>query len=96
MRIAVEVKPGAHRDHLWRDEHGLVAHIRAAPTDGRANEYLIRYLAGSLRVAKSLITITSGHTSRHKLITIKASEADLKPMLASLPPAPQTNLFDSE
>jgi uncharacterized protein YggU (UPF0235/DUF167 family) len=96
MRLTVQVKAGMHRDHLWRDAHGLVAHIRAAPTDGQANAYLVRYLAGSLRVAQSRVTIKSGHTSRHKLIEVRASEADLRPILDALPPVPQAGLFDSE
>jgi uncharacterized protein len=94
MRLAVQVKPGAHRDGLWRDGDGLFAHIRAVPHDGAANEYLLRYLSGSLRVAKSLIRIVRGQGSRHKIIEIKVSDADLLPILDSLDPVPQVGLFD--
>ncbi len=94
IRLVVRVKPGARRDGLWREGDGLFAQIRAIPKDGEANEYLIKYLSGCLRVAKSLITITHGHTSSHKTIMVDARAADLQPMLDSLGPVPQASLFD--
>jgi uncharacterized protein YggU (UPF0235/DUF167 family) len=94
VKLAVRVKPGAHRDGLWREGEGLFAQIRAVPRGGDANDYLVQYLSGCLRVAKSLITISRGHTSSHKLIEVDASRADLQPMLDALPPVPQAKLFD--
>ena len=73
----------------------LVCEITAVPRDGAANAYLIKYLSGRLRVARSLISIVRGHTARHKLIEINAPEADLEPLLAAIPQLPQANLFDS-
>ena len=94
MKLAVRVKPGAHRDELWREGDGLFVRIRAVPQDGQANEYLIKFLSGSLRVSRSLVKLVRGHTGTHKLIQIDAPESDLKPMLDSLPPVPQASLFD--
>jgi uncharacterized protein YggU (UPF0235/DUF167 family) len=94
VRLAVRVKPSAYRDQLWRDDEGLVAHIRAAAHDGEANAYLLRYLAGCLRVAPSLIKLARGRTSSRKLIDINAPEADLRPMLDALEPPPQASLFE--
>lgn len=94
MRLAVRVKPGAHRDGLWREGEGLFAQIRAVPHDGQANEYLVKFLSGSLRVSRSLIKLERGHTSQHKFIEIDIPEPDLRPMLDSLPPVPQASLFD--
>jgi uncharacterized protein len=96
MRIAVKVKPGAYRDRLWRDDDGLVAHIRARPVDGEANAYLLRYLAGCLRVAPSLVRLVKGRTAQIKIIEVAAPEADLRPMLSSLGPPPQAGLFDEQ
>jgi uncharacterized protein YggU (UPF0235/DUF167 family) len=96
MRIAVRVKPGAYRDRLWRDDEGLVAHIRARPVDGEANAYLLRYLAGCLRVAPSLVRLVRGRTSTVKMIDVAAPEADLRPMLSALEPPPQAGLFDEQ
>lgn len=94
MKLAVRVKPGSHRDELWREGDGLFARIRAVPQDGQANDYLIKFLSGSLRVSRGLIKLVRGHTSTHKIIQIDAPEADLRPMLDSLPPVPQASLFD--
>ena len=94
MRLAVRVKAAAHRDGLWREGDGLFAQIRAVPTGGEANEYLIKFLSGSLRVSRSLIKLVRGHRSNHKLINIDAPDADLRPILDSLPPVPQVSLFD--
>lgn len=94
MKLAVRVKAGAHRDGLWREGDGLFAQIRAVPQNGQANDYLLKFLSGSLRVSHSLIKLQRGHTSTHKLIQINAPEADLRPMLESLPPVPQARLFD--
>ena len=93
MLIAVEVKPGQRTDRLWRSEAGLLAHIRAIPQDGKANAYLVRYVAGELRVPQSLVTIRRGQTSPHKLLSVNVPEADLQPQLARLPVVAQSSLF---
>ncbi len=94
MQIAVRVKTGAHRDAVWREADGLYCQIRAQPEHGDANEYLVRYLSGSLRVATSLMTIAKGKTTPHKLLTIDIAAEDLKPIIASLGTVPQSSLFD--
>ncbi len=96
MKLAVRVKPGSRRDGLWREGDGLYATIRGIPQDGAANTYLIEYLSGSLRVAKSLITVVRGFRSNHKLINVEADEADLRPILDALELVPQASLFEPE
>jgi uncharacterized protein len=44
--------------------------ITAAPTDGKANEACIEFLANLLKVPHSSITIASGHASRRKVIRV--------------------------
>lgn len=96
MRLTIRVKAGAYRDRLWRDDQGLVAHIRALPVDGEANSYLLRYLAGCLRVSPSIVRLVKGKTAPVKVIDIAAPEVDLRPMLEALESPPQSGLFDSE
>lgn len=50
----------------------LKINITAAPTDGDANEHLLRWLAKLCGVSKSSVTITAGETSRNKTVTIIA------------------------
>ena len=56
--------------------HGDAVKIRiaAAPVDGAANDELIRFLAEQLRISRTAIEITAGHTSRRKNITITGME----------------------
>ena len=44
--------------------------MRAVPENGKANEALVRLVAGTLQVAKSAVTVKSGATGRTKVITI--------------------------
>ena len=57
--------------------HGDAVKIRiaAAPVDGAANDELIRFLAERLRISRTAIEITAGHTSRRKNITITGMES---------------------
>ncbi len=95
MLLRVQVKSGQHKDRLWRREDGLVAHIRAVPKDGEANAYLVRFLAGELRVAASLVSIHRGRTSGYKTVMVDLPEADVRPQLERLTELPQTSLFDA-
>jgi uncharacterized protein (TIGR00251 family) len=56
--------------------HGdvLKIKIKAPPDKGKANDELIDFLAKAFRVAKSDISILSGHTGRLKKIEIKGIE----------------------
>jgi uncharacterized protein (TIGR00251 family) len=49
----------------------LKARVAAAPTDGEANDALIRLLARKLHVAPRDVTLASGATSRIKRLLIK-------------------------
>ena len=49
----------------------LKIRIAAAPTDGKANESLVRFMAKQFRTTQSAITIVRGHTGRHKLLCIE-------------------------
>jgi uncharacterized protein YggU (UPF0235/DUF167 family) len=96
MRITVQVKPGQRTDRLWRSGAGLVAHIRAVADDRRANAYLLRFVAGELRVPQSLVSITKGRTTPYKVLSINVPEDDLRPQLARLTASPPESLFATE
>jgi uncharacterized protein (TIGR00251 family) len=44
--------------------------LTAPPVDGAANEALIRFLAGSLKVPRSAVELVSGRTGRTKLVAV--------------------------
>ncbi|HYT64157.1 MAG TPA: DUF167 domain-containing protein, partial [Gemmatimonadales bacterium] len=74
-RLVVHVVPRAARTAV-AGRHGDAVKIRiaAAPVDGAANDELIRFLAERLRISRTAIEITAGHTSRRKNITITGME----------------------
>ena len=44
--------------------------MRAAPENGKANAALLRLIADTLQVAKSIVTVKSGATGRTKVIAV--------------------------
>ena len=69
--IGVRLKPGAKREKVVSvDEREIRLAVTAPPVDGKANEALIKFLAGVLDVPKSGITILRGQTSRIKLVEL--------------------------
>ncbi|EGF91375.1 hypothetical protein ABI_27900 [Asticcacaulis biprosthecium C19] len=76
MRLAVRLTPRSSADAIdgWgEDEQGrrfLKVRVRAAPIEGRANEALIVFLAKTLGVPKSRLSLVAGDTSRLKQIEI--------------------------
>ena len=69
--IGVRLRPGAKREKIVSiDEREICVAVTAPPVDGKANEALIKFLAGVLDVPKSGITILRGQTSRIKLVEL--------------------------
>ena len=69
MIVNVRVIPRARRNQIRVDADGTVrVHTTAAPTDGAANDAVIKMLAKHFDVPKTGIKIIRGHTSRDKII----------------------------
>lgn len=90
MTLHLKVKPGSKVDRLFYDAAGpgherlLNAKIRASAQDGKANAYLIEFLAKQLGVAKSNVTIVSGFTNPHKRLEIDVTEEEYERFRASI------------
>ena len=69
-RISIKVIPKSGRSELKFDGNTLKVWLKSAPTDGKANEELVRTLADKLKIAKSNIEISSGFSSRNKVVDI--------------------------
>ena len=75
MRIAVQIAANARRTEvLGVFDDALKIRLQAQPIEGKANEALIKYLAGALHVARSSVVITHGHTNKRKLLEVGAGE----------------------
>ncbi|MGV3561279.1 DUF167 domain-containing protein [Larkinella arboricola] len=85
MVLHVKVKPGSKVDKLLYDASGqLNAKIRAPAQDGKANAYLVEYLARQFGIAKSSVEIISGFTNPHKKLEVTADEEAVARVLAGL------------
>lgn len=72
MNIRVRVQPRASRNALkaWQpDEWKLF--LTAPPVDGKANEACIEFFARGLGIARSRVSIVSGHLARQKVIGLE-------------------------
>jgi len=82
-RLKLHVTPGAREDALagWQGD-SLRIKVRARPEKGRANEAVLRFLAGYLELPPSRIALVRGATSRDKLIEVEGlSEDELRARL---------------
>ena len=71
VRFSVKVQPKARRNSIVGElGDTLKVALTAPPVDGRANEACIEFFAETLRVARSAVSIASGHTSRNKVIRV--------------------------
>ncbi|MGA0555819.1 DUF167 domain-containing protein [Larkinella sp. VNQ87] len=85
MILHLKVKPGSKVDKLFFDAAGqLNAKIKAPAQDGKANAYLVDYLAKQFGVSRSAVEIVSGFTNPHKRLEIRAEEAAIRRVLAGL------------
>ncbi len=77
--ISIKVTPKAHRNEFIGYKNGEVCiRLAAVPEKGEANAELIAFLAKTLKLSKSQITLISGEKSRHKKVSITGiTTADL-------------------
>jgi len=85
--LPVRVHPGARRNAIAGVHDGaLKVSLTTPPTDGRANQALIAFLAGELRIPRARVTLLTGAASRAKSLRIAGlTAAQLRAALT--PPA---------
>lgn len=72
--LQVKVKPNARVSTLEKSADGTwLAHIKAAPIEGKANEELMALVARHFQCRKSAVSIKSGASSRVKLVKIEGT-----------------------
>jgi uncharacterized protein (TIGR00251 family) len=85
VTLHLKAKPGSNVDQLFYDAAGqLNAKIKAPAQDGKANMYLVEFLANQFGIAKSNVTIVAGFTNPHKRINIAADEGAILSILEML------------
>lgn len=77
MKIHIKVKPGSSKDVIEKEADGsLKVRIQAPPVDGKANVYLIAFLAKQFQIPKSSIELIKGNTSSFKTLEIEEVYAE--------------------
>jgi uncharacterized protein (TIGR00251 family) len=90
LLVAVRLTPKGGRDAidgvevLADGKPVLKARVRAAPSDGEANEALIRLLAKTLGVPRRDVSLDAGATARIKRVRIVGDGAALAARLAQI------------
>jgi hypothetical protein len=75
--LPVRVHPGARQNAITGIHDGaLKVSLTTPPTDGRANQALIAFLAGELHIPRAHISLLTGATSRSKTLRIAGLSAD--------------------
>lgn len=70
--IRVRVQPRASKNGLAGEMEGAIkVRLTAPPVDGAANEACCKYFAELFDIAKSNVSLVSGHTGRNKLIRLE-------------------------
>jgi uncharacterized protein (TIGR00251 family) len=71
LLLTVQVQPRAPRDELMGPQgDALKVRITAPPVDGKANEHLLRFLAGAFGVGRSAVRLVAGQGARRKALRI--------------------------
>ena len=85
LLLTLHIQPGAKKTEI-AGCHGDALKIRLAapPVDGKANEALLRFIADTLRVPKSAVTLKSGQTSRRKVLEIAGADSTAARQLAQV------------
>lgn len=71
MKFLVKVKPKAKAEKVERKADGsFEVWVKESPTEGRANEAVVRALAKFLCVSKNAVRIIRGEKARQKIVEV--------------------------
>ena len=70
MLVSVRVSPSSQCEKVLESDDGYMVYTHAHAHAGQANKRTIELLAKHIGIAKTSITIKSGHKSRHKIIEL--------------------------
>jgi hypothetical protein len=82
ITLTLHVQPGAKRSEI-SGLHGdaLKLKLAAPPIEGRANDALLRFIAGLFDVPLRQVELKQGAQSRHKVVAIQGSRISPESLL---------------
>jgi uncharacterized protein YggU (UPF0235/DUF167 family) len=72
VRINVTVNPSCHMTRITSIQNPLAMDIAAPPKGNLVNKELLAFLTHTLQVAKSSLSIVSGHNDTHKVLQLQS------------------------
>jgi uncharacterized protein YggU (UPF0235/DUF167 family) len=86
LSIRVTTRSGRPGIGDWQADPGgrpfLEVRVAAAPTDGAANEEVVKLLANSLGVPKGSVNLVTGQSSRLKRLEVPLDDAEIRARLS--------------
>ena len=77
VRVAVQIQPNAKKTEVVGGlDDALKIKLAAQPIEGKANEALVKWLASTLGVSRSSVTLTHGLTNKKKLLEVAGVTAE--------------------
>lgn len=77
-RLRVRVSPGAKRAAVvGRYGDAWKVRVAAPPEGGRANEAVVRLIAGAVAVPADAVDVVSGRSARDKIVELRGIDASL-------------------
>jgi uncharacterized protein (TIGR00251 family) len=84
--LACRVQPRARHNTFGEVRSGeVIVKLHAPPVDGKANDELLRFIAGVFSVALRGVSIERRERSRHKVLRIEGAR-EVPPILGDLAP----------
>lgn len=75
IRLAVQITPNAKKSEIVGILDGMLKiRLQAQPIEGKANEALIRFIAGLLSVPKTAVCLTHGQSNKRKMLEIRSAD----------------------
>jgi uncharacterized protein len=85
VRLSVQIQPNAKKTEVVGIlEDALKIKLAAQPIEGKANEALVKWLAGALGVPRSAVALTHGQTNKKKLLEVAGVTLEQVVELANL------------
>lgn len=83
ITLTLHVQPGAKRSEI-AGLHGdaLKIKLAAPPIEGRANEALLKFIAGIFAVSLRNVELHRGNQSRHKVVAVTGSLIEPESLIA--------------
>lgn len=84
ITLTLHIQPGAKKTE-FAGLHGDALKIRLAapPVDGKANDALVKFMADTLGLARSAVSLKSGQTSRRKVLEVTGAASAAVAALAA-------------